>query len=124
MISYRDITSALEDLGLNRSIPVLAHVHTQAISPVKGGLNTLIGALLSTIDNVMMPEFTFSTLVIPSSGPSDRHHLRQWRKTNPLANVFSFDLPSDMEDPERLIFRHFPHTYVHPIGVFFHRAWA
>jgi aminoglycoside 3-N-acetyltransferase len=122
MISYRDITSALEDLGLNRSTPVLAHIHAHAIGPVKGGLNTLTGALLSTIDNVMMPTFTFSTLVIPSSGPPDNDIVYgSGEKTNLMASVFCFDLPSDMEDSEACeSLRGFPNTYrsSHPVFSF------
>jgi aminoglycoside 3-N-acetyltransferase len=101
MISYRDIATGLQDLGLNRSTPVLAHIKLANLGEVKGGLNSVMGALLATIDNVMMPSFTFSTMVIPESGPENNLlAYGSGRKTNLGAEVFSHDLPSDMPDRE------------------------
>jgi len=120
MLTYRDITNSLQNLGLKRSIPVLAHITADAISPVKGGLNTLMGALLSTVDNVMMPTFTYSTMVIPHSGPADNDiEYGSGEGSNLNANVFSFDLPGDMPDntaSESL--RQYPNTYRSPHPIF------
>lgn len=122
MLSYRDISSALEDLGLNRSTPVLAHINTHAIGEVKGGLNTLMGALLGTVDNVMMPSFTFSTLIIPPGGPPD--NLMEYgsgRDSNLNASVFSNDLPSDFPNNESSeALREYPGIYrsSHPVFSF------
>jgi aminoglycoside 3-N-acetyltransferase len=101
MISYRDIATGLQDLGLNRSTPVLAHIKLANLGEVKGGLNTVMGALLTTIDNVIMPSFTFSTMVIPESGPENNLLVYgSGREANLGAEVFSHDLPSDMQDRE------------------------
>lgn len=122
MLSYRDITTALEDLGLNRSTPVLAHISTTEIGPVKGGLNTLVGALLATIDNVMMPSFTFSTLITPQSGPPDNFiNYGSGQQANLNANVFTYDLPSDMPNSEASeSYRGYSGTYrsSHPVFSF------
>lgn len=122
MLSYRDISTALEDLGLNRSTPVLAHIRTAEIGEIKGGLNTLMGALLGTIDNVMMPAFTFSTLVIPESGSPDNDiAYGSGQQSNLNASVYSFDLPSDMPDHEAVEwFRGYPGVYRsdHPVFSF------
>jgi aminoglycoside 3-N-acetyltransferase len=120
MLTYRDITNSLQNLGLTRSTPVLAHIHANAIGHVKGGLNTLMGALLSTVDNVMMPTFTYSTMIIPHSGPADNDvEYGSGEGSNLNANVFSFDLPGDMPDnttSESL--RQYPNTYRSPHPVF------
>jgi aminoglycoside 3-N-acetyltransferase len=101
MISYHDIASGLQDLGLNRSTPVLAHISIGSMGEVKGGLNTVMGALLAIVDNVMMPSFTFSTQIIPESGPANNLMVYgSGRDTNFTAEVFSHDLPSDMVDNE------------------------
>lgn len=122
MHSYRDITNSLQDLGLTRSTPVLAHVHENAIGPVKGGLNTLMGALLSTIDNVMMPAFNYSTLVIPHIGPLDNDiDYGSGEQSNLNANAFTFDLPSDLPDNAASEYlRHYPNTFrsSHPVFSF------
>ena len=122
MLSYREITNALKDLGLKRSTPVLAHIVISKIGAVKGGLNTVMGALLSTVDNVMMPTFTYSTMVIPQSGPSDNDiKYGSGEEANLNANIFSYDLPSDMPDNEAAeAFRSYPHTYrsSHPVFSF------
>lgn len=101
MISYHDIAAGLQDLGLNRSTPVLAHISIASLGEVKGGLNTVMGALLATVDNVMMPTFTYSTMVIPESGPENNLMIYgSGRETNLKAEVFSHDLPGDMPDRE------------------------
>jgi aminoglycoside 3-N-acetyltransferase len=101
MISYRDIATGLQDLGLNRSTPVLAHISLANLGEVKGGLSTVMGALLATVDNVMMPTFTHSTMVIPESGPENNLMIYgSGRETNLSAEIFSHDLPGDAPDNE------------------------
>jgi aminoglycoside 3-N-acetyltransferase len=100
-ISYRDITAGLKDLGLNRDTPVLAHIRLNGLGAVKGGLNTVMGALLATVDNVMMPAFTFSTLIIPEEGPANNLlDYGSGRDVNLAANVFSRNLKSEQPDNE------------------------
>jgi aminoglycoside 3-N-acetyltransferase len=122
MLSYRDIAIALEDLGLTRSTPVLAHIHSNIIDQVKGGLNTLMGALLSSIDNIMMPAFTYSTLVTPQSGPENNNiEYGSGEQTNFKSNIFSFNLPIDMPNSEASeSLRQYPNTFrsSHPVFSF------
>jgi aminoglycoside 3-N-acetyltransferase len=101
MISYRDITLGLEKLGLNRSTPVLAHIAASRMREVRGGIDTLLGALLATIDNIMVPSFTYSTMVIPQNGPEGNHiQYGSGQQSNLNASIFRHDLPSDMKDNE------------------------
>jgi len=96
MISYHDITSALNALGLNRSTPLIAHVDMPKLGSAKGGVKTVVGALLAAVDNLMMPAFTFSTLVIPESGPPDNDlEYGSGKLSNLQARIFRQDLPVD-----------------------------
>jgi aminoglycoside 3-N-acetyltransferase len=122
MISYRDISAGLQNLGLNRSTPVLAHISLAKLGEVQGGLNTVMGALLATVDNVMMPAFTFSTMVIPESGPEDNLvDYGSGRETNLAAEIYSYALPADMADREASeALRTYPGVYRsnHPVFSF------
>jgi aminoglycoside 3-N-acetyltransferase len=101
MISYRDIAAGLAHLGLNRSTPVLAHVATSRLGEIRGGTDTLLGALLATVDNVMVPCFTYSTMIVPEKGPEDNFlDYGSGRQSNFNAVVFNPDLPADMPDHE------------------------
>lgn len=119
MISYRDIVVGLENLGLSRSTPVLAHISLSQIGEVRGGQETLLGALLATIDNVMMPSFTFSTMIIPENGPADNFiDYGSGHNSNLNASIFTHSLPSDMSNNEiSEALRRYPGTYrsSHPI---------
>jgi aminoglycoside 3-N-acetyltransferase len=122
MISYRDISAGLQNLGLNRSTPVLAHINLANLGEVQGGLNTIMGALLATVDNVMMPAFTFSTMVVPESGPGDNLIVYgSGRESNLASEIFSYALPADMENSEASeAFLAYPGVYrsSHPVFSF------
>ncbi len=122
MISYRDIAVGLEKLGLGRGTPVLAHVSPARLGEIRGGLQTLLGAILATIDNVMMPSFTYSTMVVPQVGPPENFiDYGSNQAGNLTAAIFRHDLPSDVPDAEiSEMLRQYPGTYrsAHPIFSF------
>lgn len=119
MISYRDIAVGLEKLGIERSTPVLAHVAPARLGEIRGGMETLLGAILGTIDNVMMPSFTYSTMVVPQVGPVDNFlDYGGSQAANLNASIFTSSLPSDTPNAEiSELFRKYPGTYrsSHPI---------
>ncbi len=122
MISYRDITTGLSALGLNRSTPLVAHVNYPNLGAVKGGVNTVVGALLATVDNLMMPAFTYTTLVIPESGPPDNDlAYGSGRLSNLQAHIYAHDLPVETGDYEAVEeLRKYPGIYrsSHPVFSF------
>ena len=71
IITYRDIMRTLRELGFNQDSNVIAHVSLAALEPgsVRGGTETVLGALLASCGTVVMPAFTPQTLVWPESGP-------------------------------------------------------
>ncbi len=71
MLTYRDFTRAFEELGLGSHSLVIAHASLSAFGEVAGGADTVVGSLLSTCGTVIMPTFTYRTMVIPTVGPPD-----------------------------------------------------
>jgi aminoglycoside 3-N-acetyltransferase len=118
-VAFREIGRALEELALGKDRPVLVHSSLKAFGQVQGGAETVIGALLKYYDTVVMPTFTYKTLIVPESGPPDNavdygaHH-----HANKMAEFFHPDMTSDRLVgiiPETL--RHHPEAFRsgHPV---------
>jgi aminoglycoside 3-N-acetyltransferase len=50
MVSYRDLVTGLRQLRLNPQRPVIAHASLSAFGDVRGGPDTLLGAILMNVD--------------------------------------------------------------------------
>jgi len=123
MISYNNLTGALKSMGLRRDIPVIAHIDRSMFSRINGGPPTLMGALLTTVDNVIIPAFTFSTMITPEKGPENNNIQYGIGSGNNLnAKIFSHALPSELSNQEAIdILLEFPGTFrsSHPIFSFY-----
>jgi len=123
MISFRNITRTLNSIGVNRNTPALVHIGREISSNVKGGIESLMGALLSTVDNVMLPAFTYSTMITPEDGPNNNNIEYGVKSGNNLnAKIFSHTLPSELENQNAInILKKIPGTYRsnHPVYSFF-----
>jgi aminoglycoside 3-N-acetyltransferase len=119
MITYHDVTSGLKQLGLDRSIPVVAHISMVRLGEVKGGADSVVGALLATVDNAIIPVFTYATMVIPENGPEDNDIVYgSGSNSNLQTSMFENSLPSDMPDSQAAeAFRAYPGSFRsrHPI---------
>ena len=71
MISYREFANGFRQLNIPSHQPVLAHISNSVFAEVKGGADTLLAALLATVDSLMVPTFTFQTMVVPRTGPTN-----------------------------------------------------
>jgi aminoglycoside 3-N-acetyltransferase len=81
---------------LNRDVPVIAHVSTDFLTQVKGGANSVLGAILTVVDNALLPSFTLRTQVIPESGPAENAlQYGSGRETNLNAEIFDQHLIAD-----------------------------
>ena len=95
-VGFRGLWRALEELDLGQEHPVLVHSSLSAFGRVQGGADTVVGALLKYFHTVVMPAFTYRTLVVPESGPLDnaidygRHTPR-----NKMAEFFHPEMPID-----------------------------
>ena len=95
-ISYRDLIKGLRELGLERSRPVIAHASLSAFGEVRGGASTLLGAVLALVDTLVMPAFTYKTMLTPEAGPENNAIVYgSGRDTNRMAEFFSPDMPAD-----------------------------
>ncbi|HSV85648.1 MAG TPA: AAC(3) family N-acetyltransferase [Levilinea sp.] len=76
--------------------PVLAHASLSAFGDIHGGADTLLGAILGTVDTLVMPTHTYRTMLIPESGPENNAmEYGSGRDVNRMAEFFKYDLPAD-----------------------------
>jgi aminoglycoside 3-N-acetyltransferase len=71
MLSIRDLILAFRKLEIDRNKPVIAHASLSAFEDVRGGQDTMLSAVLSICDKLIMPTFTFKTMLIPEAGPEN-----------------------------------------------------
>lgn len=95
-LTFLDIYTSLRKLELDKSTPVIAHASLSAFGKVNGGAETVVGALVSTWDAVVMPAFTYRTMVIPEVGPlGNALDYGSGIYTNRAAQFFHPDMPVD-----------------------------
>ncbi len=68
-VGYRDLVRGLREAGLTRHSRVVVHSSLSAFGQVAGGAATVVGALTAVCHTVVVPVFTYQTLVIPQVGP-------------------------------------------------------
>jgi len=96
MIMYRDLVNAFTRLEIPRVTPVIIHSSLTSLGSVNGGARTVVGAILATWSQVLMPAFTYRTMLIPEQGPPN-NGLRygSGKEANRLNTPFHPDLPVD-----------------------------
>ncbi len=95
-LSYRDLVQGFKRLGLPDGKPVIAHASLKSFGEVRGGAETLLGALLGVFPRLMMPTHTYQTMLIPEEGPPDNAlQYGSGRDQNAMAAFFTPDLPAD-----------------------------
>ena len=95
MLTYRKIVSSFRQLDLGQT-PVIAHASLSAFGEVQGGVDTLLGALITSTGGLMMPTFTYKTMIVPNSGPPDNGITYDAGKdANLLAEFYRPDMPAD-----------------------------
>ncbi len=96
MISYRDVMNGFRLLTIEPDRPVIAHVSLSSFGEVRGGADTILGAMLTAFQHVMMPAFTYKTMLVPEEGPEDNGILYGTGKdTNRMTEFFTPDMPAD-----------------------------
>jgi aminoglycoside 3-N-acetyltransferase len=96
MVSFRDIFSSLKQIGIGEATPVIVHASLSAFGDVQGGSETLLGALLTAFSALMMPTFTYQTMVIPENGPEENGiNYGSGEECNGLAEFYSPQMPAD-----------------------------
>ena len=95
MLSFRELSNSFQHLDLGQK-PVIAHASLSAFGEIQGGAETLLGALLTVAPSLMMPTFTYQTMITPYDGPSN-NGIRYGKNTeaNYQANFFDPNMPAD-----------------------------
>ena len=95
-MTYRDLTRGLRRLELDSRRPVIAHASLSAFGEVRGGAGVLLGAVLAEAGALLMPTFTFKTMLIPEVGPENNGiTYGSGKSTNRMAEFYTADMPAD-----------------------------
>jgi aminoglycoside 3-N-acetyltransferase len=96
VFSYHDFIKAFNELGLQPTQPVIVHASLSQIGEIRGGPETVLGALLKSTSGILAPTFTFKTMLTPESGPENNAiTYGTGRDRNKMAEYFMPDMPSD-----------------------------
>lgn len=95
-VTAEDLVAGLKALGLKRDrhANVVTHASLSAFGQLEGGAFALLQAVLSCVETLVMPAFTYQTMVVPEYGPPDNGMAYgQAAERNAQAETFHFDLP-------------------------------
>ena len=96
MVSFHELFSGLRQLGVDKQSPVIIHASLSSFGEIRGGAETLLGAVLGNFNAIMAPTFTFKTMVIPEEGPPDNAiTYGSGHDQNLMAEPFLPDMPAD-----------------------------
>lgn len=95
MPGFADLRRALRRLGLADK-PVIVHASLKKFGVIRGGPGTLIHAMRDSFDSVVMPTFTYKTMVTPGVGPPNNGiTYGSGRDRNKMAEPFHPAMPPD-----------------------------
>lgn len=96
MVSFREMERGLRELNINYQTPVMVHSSLSAFGDVAGGAESVLGALLRCFNAVMMPSFTYKTMITPSDGPEENGIVYgSGRQVNLMAEFYHANMPAD-----------------------------
>ena len=98
-VGVRDIARGLKSLGLTppSGSTVIVHASLSSFGHVRGGARAVLAALLWTCDTIVLPAFTYQSMVWPLAGPPDNgmtYGLSEFDAANRNAMFFHRDLPA------------------------------
>lgn len=95
MLDYTELKSSFESLGLITN-PVIAHASLQPFGYIQNGADTVLHALAESVKSLIMPTFTYKTMVTPEVGPPNNGITYGMdRDLNRMAQSFTPDMPAD-----------------------------
>jgi aminoglycoside 3-N-acetyltransferase len=95
-LSFHDFYTALKKLELDRRYPVIAHASLSTFGQVAGGADTVVTGLVAMCDTLIMPAFTYTSMVIPEVGPlGNAIEYGSGIYTNLMAEFFRPNMPVD-----------------------------
>jgi aminoglycoside 3-N-acetyltransferase len=95
MLDYSQLRSAFKELKLADN-PVIVHSSLKRFGPIECGPKTVIQALLATTNGLIVPTFTYLTMITPEIGPPNNGiTYGKDRDLNRMAVPFHLDLQPD-----------------------------
>lgn len=96
-ITFTDLRTALFKLGLSHT-PVIAHASLRSFGEVVGGADAVLRAVLDSVWALVMPTFTYATMITPQVGPPNNGiEYGTEQDLNRMAEPFQRDLPADKQ---------------------------
>jgi aminoglycoside 3-N-acetyltransferase len=96
VLTFRDFITGFRKLEIDRSRPIIVHTSLSAFGEVHGGAETMLGALSSSFNTLIMPAFTYKTMITPEVGPPDNAiNYGSGKDTNRKAEIYRSDMPVD-----------------------------
>ena len=87
---------AFRSLGVDDAAPVLMHSSLGTFGRVQGGAESVVGAVLEIFNTVLVPTFTYKTLIVPETGPPDNAiRYGAHSDANRMAQFFHPNMPAD-----------------------------
>jgi aminoglycoside 3-N-acetyltransferase len=96
MLTYDELKTAFEAVGLSDK-PIIAHASLKPFGYIEGGADTVLSAMLSSFKSIMMPAFTYKTMVTPEVGPPNNGiQYGAEKDLNKMAQPFTPDMRADV----------------------------
>ncbi len=74
----------------------MVHASLSSVGDIRGGAETMLGALSMLTNGVMAPAFTYKTMLIPETGPDDNAiDYGTGKNLNRMAEFFTPEMPAD-----------------------------
>lgn len=96
LIGYTELKSAFEALSLADK-PVITHASLKPFGDIYGGPETVLRAMLPAFKSILMPTFTYMTMITPEVGPADNGIRYGTEKDlNKMAQPFKLNMQADV----------------------------
>jgi aminoglycoside 3-N-acetyltransferase len=97
VLTFRDFVTGFRKLEIDRSRPVIVHASLSAFGEIHGGTETVLGALCLSFDSLIIPAFTYKTMITPEVGPPDNAiNYGSGNDNNRMAEIYRSDMPVDI----------------------------
>ncbi len=95
MLGYDELKSAFQELGLANK-PIIAHASLQPFGYIQNGADTVVQALSDSVQSLIMPTFTYKTMITPEVGPPNNGITYGIDgDLNKMAQPFTINMPAD-----------------------------
>ncbi|HQV95400.1 MAG TPA: AAC(3) family N-acetyltransferase [Anaerolineales bacterium] len=71
MLDYIELKSLFQDLSIPTGKPVIIHASLKPFGYIQDGADAILRALMDTFNTIVVPTFTYYSMVTPPNGPSN-----------------------------------------------------